>query len=263
MTAYLAITTARFRTLLQYRSAALAGFGTQLFWGLIRVMIFDAFFRSSTAPQPMSPSQVVTYVWLGQAMLNVLPWSLDTEVRTMIRSGTVAYELLRPLDLYSLWFSRALAQRTAPTLLRAVPLFLVAGLFFGLGPPPSAASGAAWGATTLGAVLLASAMTTLITISLLWTLSGEGVARLMPTLVYAFSGMIVPLPFFPSWAQALLDFLPFRGMADVPYRAYSGHLSPEAALPALAHQLGWTIALVVLGRWLLGRAARRLVIQGG
>jgi len=50
MQPYLAILSARFRTLLQYRVAGLAGIGTQLFWGLIRVMIFDAFYRSTVAP---------------------------------------------------------------------------------------------------------------------------------------------------------------------------------------------------------------------
>jgi ABC-2 type transport system permease protein len=263
VSAYLAILSARFRTLLQYRGAALAGFGTQLFWGLIRMMIFEAFYRSSDRPQPMSAAQVVTYIWLGQAMLNVLPWSIDPDLRTMIRSGTVVYEMLRPLDLYSLWYSRALAQRTAPTLLRAVPMFLVAGLFFGLQQPPSAAAGIAWGVTTAAAVLLASALTTLSAISLLWTISGEGVARLMPTLVNFFSGLVVPLPLFPLWARPLIDFLPFRGLADVPFRAYMGHIAPEALVPVLAHQLAWTAALVLLGRWLLGRATRRMVIQGG
>ncbi len=53
-TAYCAILSARFRMLLQYRAAAFAGFVTQLFWGLIRVMIFSAFYRSSNAPQPMT-----------------------------------------------------------------------------------------------------------------------------------------------------------------------------------------------------------------
>ena len=69
MSAYVAVVKARFRMLLQYRTAALAGFGTQLFWGLIRVMLFDAFYRSSSAPQPMSYPQTVTYLWLVQAML--------------------------------------------------------------------------------------------------------------------------------------------------------------------------------------------------
>ena len=73
MKAYWAVLSARFRTLLQYRAAALAGLGTQVFWGLIRVMIFGAFYRSTTAPQPMTYPEVVTYVWLGQAFIRMLP----------------------------------------------------------------------------------------------------------------------------------------------------------------------------------------------
>ena len=109
MRPYFAILSARFRTLLQYRVAALAGIGTQLFWGLIRVMIFDAFYRSTTAPQPMTYAEVVTYIWLGQAMLRFLPWDVEGDARQMMRTGGVAYELLRPLDLYALWFCRSLA----------------------------------------------------------------------------------------------------------------------------------------------------------
>src|SRR6266545_1976080 len=101
MIPYLAVFSARFRMLLQYRAAAAAGFGTQLFWGLIRMMIFGGFYHSTTLAQP------ITYVWLGQATLGLLLFGVDNDVRAMIRNGTVAYELLRPLDLYSLWYWRA------------------------------------------------------------------------------------------------------------------------------------------------------------
>ena len=73
MTGYRAILSARFRTLLQYRVAAIAGIGTQIFWGLILVMVLEAFYRSTTAPQPMTIEEVRTYVWLGQAFLGMLP----------------------------------------------------------------------------------------------------------------------------------------------------------------------------------------------
>ena len=62
MKAYLTVLGARFKSLLQYREAALAGFGTQAFWGFIRTMIFSAFYASSTQTQPMSYHQIVSYV---------------------------------------------------------------------------------------------------------------------------------------------------------------------------------------------------------
>ena len=133
---YWALFRARFRTLLQYRAAALAGMGTQVFFGLVFVMVYEAFYRSSRASQPISYPEVVTYVWLGQAFLAMLPWNVDPEIRAMIRSGAVAYELLRPLDLYAAWYCRALAWRTAPTLLRAVPLFAIARPSWGCASHP-------------------------------------------------------------------------------------------------------------------------------
>jgi ABC-2 type transport system permease protein len=263
LTAYGAIFGARFRVLLQYRAAAAAGLVTQLFWGLIRVMIIEAFYRSSTSPQPMSFGDLVSYIWLGQATLLLIPWNVDTEVRSQVRTGGIAYEWLRPLDLYWHWFARSVALRTAPTLLRAIPVLLLASLFFGLRLPSTGAAACGWLVLTGAAVLLSSAITTLLNISLLWTVSGDGIARLMPTVAYLFSGMILPLPLYPDWAQKLINFLPFRGLIDVPFRVYLGHLPAQQVPALLLQQLIWIAVLIGFGRWLLGRARLRLVVQGG
>lgn len=262
MSAYYAIIATRFRALLQYRAAAAAGFATQLFWGLVRVMVVTAFYQSSTAHQPMSLSQSITYIWLGQAMLAMLPWNVDREIAAMVRSGDVVYELLRPRDLYAVWFSRILALRTAPTLLRAVPMFVIA-LLLGMEPPKTAASAIAYVVSVMAAVLLSAAITAMVSISLLWTISGDGVLRIMGALVMLFSGLLVPLPLFPSWAQTALDWLPFRGIADIPYRLYMGHIPASDLHWALVSQLGWTAVFVLIGRLMLWRGTRRLVVQGG
>ena len=137
MISYWAIVSARFRSLLQYRSAALAGLVTQVVWGMIRVMIFQAFYSSTNAEQPMKGSDVETYIWLGQAFLAALPWNIDTDLRSLIRSGGIGYELIRPVDLYSYWLSRALSWRTAPMLMRAIPLLIFAFVVMGMSPPVS------------------------------------------------------------------------------------------------------------------------------
>jgi ABC-2 type transport system permease protein len=58
----------------------------------------------------------------------------------------------------------------------------------------------------------------LVHVSLTWTISGEGLSRLMPGVVTIFSGMVIPLPLFPDWTQPLLSALPFRILVDVPNR---------------------------------------------
>lgn len=234
---YQAIVSARFRTLLQYRAAALAGFATQLFWGLIRVMIFEAFFRSTSTQQPMDLADVVTYIWLGQAFFVLLPWNVDRDIQALIRSGAVSYELLRPLDLYTLWFSRALAWRTAPTLLWSVPLLAMAALFFDMQAPPTWASAGAFVLSMSAALLLACAITNVLNVSMLWTISGTGITAFSASAVMIFSGSVVPIPFFPDWAQPFLEALPFRGLVDVPFRLYMGHIPPGDVLGHVAVQL--------------------------
>jgi ABC-2 type transport system permease protein len=268
---YRAILSARVRMLLQYRAAALAGLWTQIFFGLVLLMIYDAFYGSTTVRQPMTFAEIVSYVWLGQALLAMLPWNADAEIRAMVRSGAVAYELCRPIDLYSLWYARALAWRTAPTILRAVPMCLIAAVILpliGLGEwrlasPPSVGSAIAFGATLVCTLLLGCALTTLINITLLWTISGEGAVILLTALVTFLSGMIVPLPLFPEWAQPIVQALPFAGLVDLPFRVFTGHIPPAAAVSVLQHQIFWTVALVLFGRWVLSKGVRRVVVQGG
>ncbi len=188
-------------------------------------------------------------------MLRLLPWGPDYEVRDLIRSGNVVYELARPLHLYSLWYARAIAQQTAPTLLRSVPMVILAMLFFGMRPPESLACFGAWVLCTFGAILLASAITTFTTITMLWTVAGDGAAALVGMAVWFFSGMVIPLPLFPDALRRVMDLLPFRGIVDIPFRLYVGNI-PAVQAPALfAFQLAWTIVLVITGRLLLARHA--------
>jgi len=263
MSAYLAIFSARLRMLLQYRAAALAGLGTQLFWGLIRVMAFEAFYRASTVPPPMSVEQIIDYIWLGQAFLLLLPIRMDSEIRGMVRNGTVAYELVRPLDLYNFWYARSIASCLAPTALRSAPLLAAALLFFDMRLPATTESGLAFSLAMLSSLLLAGAIGNLLNITLMWTLAGEGTAHLMQAATFLFCGMIVPLPLFPDWMQPLLSYSPFAGLMDLPFRLYTGHIAANQIGMILMRQLGWTLALVLFSRWLLARGIRRLVVQGG
>jgi ABC-2 type transport system permease protein len=204
-------------------------------------------------------------------MLTAFPWNTDREIRDLIRSGTVAYELCRPLDLYTAWFFRAAALRTAPMILRVVPMFIIAMFVlpavglpeWRLQLPPSAAAAGMWLAAVGGAVLLSCALTNLMTITLLWTMSERGVVTLLATLTTLLGGLVIPLPLLPDWAQPVLRALPFAGTMDLPGRIYVGHIPAREAGWVLLSQVGWTAALVLFGRWLLGRGLRRLVVQGG
>ncbi len=271
MRAYLTVLSARFRTLLQYRAAAWTGFGTQTFFGLVRVMIFTGFFALTTREQPMSFDQVISYIWLGQALFALIPFREDVEISTLIRSGNIAYELVRPVKLYWFWFARQIAGRTAPVILRAIPMIIVVAFIFpligvsrwALHAPVSSFSFLLFFVSIFAAILLASTFSMIMSISLFWTISADGVANLFPVLVWSLCGIIIPLPFYPSWMQPILRALPFRGIMDVPFQIYVGKMLPQTAIIEIGIQFLWIIVLVVLSNSLLKWGVRRVVVQGG
>ena len=267
---YTAVFRTRFSLLLQYRAAALAGFGTQCWWGVIKIMVLAAFFRSA-ATTPMTLRQAIDYIWLGQAFLTVLPWSVDPDVARMVRTGDVAYERLRPLDSYAYWYSRAVARRTATPLLRAIPMVVTAGVLlpllgmseWGLALPAGPEAAALFVISMVLVVALSSSIATLMDVITVATLSERGVSSLIGPIIIVLSGNLIPLPLYPEWLQPALRFQPFAGLVDTPFRIYSGHLTATPALFALARQGVWVVLLVALGRVCMDRVMSKLQAQGG
>jgi ABC-2 type transport system permease protein len=267
---YLAVAGARFRLLLQYRAAALAGFITQCWWGAVKIMVLAAFF-SGSATTPMTLRQTIDYIWRAQAFLRLIPWSVDPEVTRMVRTGDVLYERLRPVDAHTFWSARAVALRTASPLLRAIPMILLAGVLFPLiglsewrlSPPAGMSAALFFAGSMVLVVALAAAISTILDIVTVATLSDRGVNTVIGPIVIIFSGNLIPLPLFPDRLQPVLALQPFAGLVDTPFRIYSGHLAGAAALAALARQAAWTLILIALGRLLMTRVMARVQVQGG
>jgi ABC-2 type transport system permease protein len=268
---YTAVFAGRFQLTLQYRAAALAGFATQLWFGLIRVLIFAAFYAGGAAKAPMSLGDAVTYTWLGQACLVFLPWSADPDVTDMVRSGAVAYERLRPVDTYAWWYARTLARTLARVVPRAGLMVAFAAVLlplvglgkWGLAPPPTLAAAGFFAVSMAGVTVLSAAIGMMINVVVVRVLVDGGVNALAGAVVNFFSGVVLPLAFFPDAVRPWLRALPFAGLMDLPFSIYFGGLAGWSAVSAIALQFGWTLVLIVVGRWLLGRAMSRLVVQGG
>ena len=271
LTPYLTVFAGRFQVMLQYRAAAFAGFITQCWFGVLRILIFAAFYAGGAAAAPMSLHNAVTYTWLGQGFLAFVPTGADPDVAEMVRSGAVAYERVRPVDTYAWWYARALAWSVARVLPRAALLFSFAGLLipllglskWALGLPPTPAAAALFAASAVAMVLLSAAITLTINVVLVTTLDERGPSVLAGAFIYFFSGMVIPLAFFPDSLRPWLRAQPIAGVVDIPYSIYFGGISGWSAAGAVALQLFWVAVLALVGRWGLERAMRKLQVQGG
>lgn len=267
MRPYVSVWRLKFVNGMQYRAAALAGMLTQLFFGFIFIMIFIAFYSHSTVEPPMALGELVTYVWLQQIFLAlIMLYIRDQEILQLITSGNIAYELCRPIGLYPLWFAKLVAQRLSSAVLRCFPILLVSLVLpepYRMSLPPSWQSFVLFLFSLLIGLLLTVSISMLIYISVFWTMSPTGSILMIAIAGEFFAGFIIPVPLMPEWLQRVTYALPFRWSADFPFRVYSAHIPPAEALPGIVIQFLWLGGLVLAGFFILRRALRQAVIQGG
>ena len=267
MRQYLSFFRIRFLAGLQYRAAAWAGVATQFAWGGMNILMFWAFYRTDPASFPMTMPQLSSYIWLQQAFLAMfMTWFYDNDIFDAISSGSIAYELCRPCDLYTMWFVKNMAIRLSRVVLRCVPLLLFAAVLpdpFGLRLPPDALSALLCPLAMILGFLVLIAFSMLIYISAFFTLCSTGIRILTTSVMEFFAGAVIPIPFFPTWLQPIINALPFASMQNTPFLIYTGHLSSTQALQSVGLQLIWLIGLLVLGRLLMKKATGKVVVQGG
>jgi len=267
MSTYFAIFRIRFSAGLQYRAAALGGIATQFAWGFMLLLQFAAFYRSDPTAFPMEMSQVASYIWMQQAFLALfMSWFFDQDIFNSITSGGVAYEMARPVDLYNRWFCHSVANRVSRAIMRCMPILLVA--FFLPEPFRMTLPGSfeqfllflVSAALSLGVVV---SFSMLVYVSVFYTLSPLGVRIIAAVGSDFLAGAIIPLPFFPDGVRQVTELLPFAAMQNMPLRIYSGDISGADAWYGLLLQVFWLVVMLMLGKLLMKRALKKVVVQGG
>lgn len=261
MRVYVELARRSFAQQFAYREATLAGLFTNSVFGIMIASVFLGLYRSRSGPVAgWSADETVRYVWVNQSLLMVLfVWGW-WEVATSIRTGAIVTDLLKPIDYYAYWMARDVGRAAAQLIIRGIPTLLIGWLLFRLQFPTAPIRWIEFLVSILLAVLVSFAYRFLINIMTFWVLDHRGLSYASTVLVNFFSGLLLPLSFFPSWLLTIANLLPFRSLMMLPNEVLAGHRSPWSAY---ALQLFWVIALSLLAQLVMKRAEKKLVVQGG
>ena len=111
--------------------------------------------------------------------------------------------------------------------------------------------------------LLVTALTVLYPIITLTTMNEKGVVNIIITIGDILSGLVIPIPFFPNFLKVISQCLPFQYISDLPFRIYVGNISINNGIIGVILQVFWTIIVIMIGKLLLNKNIRRVVVQGG
>ncbi len=252
---------------MQYRVAALAGLITQFFWGIMLIFIYIAFYTYGTSVDSISLEQIISYTWLHQAFYALLSVRLtDQEIADSISSGNVAYEIIRPYNLYFWWYIKVFAKRVTGGLLRVIPVIILAIILpepYGLSLPSSIPNFILFIISLILGIFIVTGINMLVYTIGFYTYNQNGISQIINTLIEFLSGAVLPVVLLPGLIQKMTYYLPFRMITDLPFRLYSNNIGLNEGLLSIGMQLGWIIVLIVIGNLIVRKALKKVFVQGG
>jgi ABC-2 type transport system permease protein len=245
-----------------YPWATVAGMFTNTVFGFLQAYILIAVYRHRASIGGFDAADAVTYVWLAQSMIMTVYVFSWWELAWRIRDGSIATDLSRPLDPQRYWLAYDLGRAPYHFLFRGLPPFVLGALAFQL-HWPSPLDGLAFVLSLTLAVVVSFAFRFIYNTAAFWLLDFRGVVTISTTLVVFFSGMAIPIRFFPHLLREVCYALPFASIIQTPVDIWLGKREGLQLAGMLALQLAWAVALLGIGKLLLARATRKLVVQGG
>jgi ABC-2 type transport system permease protein len=246
-----------------YRGAAFAGVVTNTVFGFILAYVLLAVFEQRPHIGGFDAVDAVTFTFVAQGLLAVVGIFGTVEMAERIRTGDVTVDLCRPFDYQAWWAAVAYGRAGFLLLVRGVPPFLLGALVLDLRRPEQASTWVSFLVAVLLAVGVGFAWGFLLQLSAFWLLDVRGPNQVGWLTAQFLAGTFVPLVLFPPWLETAARSLPFAAMMQLPVEIFLEKHQGADLAGVYAHQLAWLAVLVAAGRLVLGRAERRIVVQGG
>lgn len=241
-----------------YRTHSMVSIFVGPVYFIVQYFIWTAAYGGRTELNGMELSQMITYfgasTLIGYLTMDFADWNLQM----LIRTGKFLTFALRPIHHRFFAFSQKLGHRVLGLIFEFVPCYFIFTLLFRIDMVPK----------HLGWTLLSIALAFLMNfyvhyilgMTAFWFTQSSGIRRVFDLLSNVFSGVFIPLVFFPIGLQRLLFFLPFPYMSFVPVMVFTGDFKlagVSMSIPEIVCIQGIAVMLTIGLSEILYRASLR------
>ena len=211
----------------------------------------------------LTVAQMTTYIavaWMARAFYFN---NLDREMAVEIMDGRVAIELIRPYSYLGMKVMQGLGEGIFRLFLFSMPGMVIVAFIFRLDFSISASTLGLFFVSILLSFFINTQINLMTGLATFFLYNNTGLIRAKRVVIDLFSGLLLPISFFPIWAQDIMKFLPFQGISYLPSMIFTGGFTNNQATHAILSQAVWVVILILPIYWLWVLAKKQLVIQGG
>ncbi|WP_128895140.1 ABC transporter permease [Longirhabdus pacifica] len=207
--------------------------------------------------------QMTTYIaisWMARAFYFN---NLDREIANEIKDGSVAVQMIRPYQYLIVKMMQGLGEGLFRLLLFSAPGMIIITFLFPIQLPTDVMTWAIFMVMIFFSFLINSQINIMVGLFAFFVENNEGLMRMKRVAVDLFSGLIIPLSFFPLWAESILRWLPFQAITFLPASVFTGRVTGQQVYDALLTQVVWFIVLILPIVFIWRKSRQRLFVQGG
>ncbi len=262
-TAYGFIYKLRIEKALAYRYDVFSGIIMQCIVMFANAFFWRAIYSGYETVRGAAVSDMLTYTIISSVMAVFLATGVEQRVMKSVEQGTVATDLLKPIPLFAIYFFEELGTITASALLCGLPILVVGSIFIVVPLPADAMHALLFACSFLLSFLINWLFAALFSLLAFVTINMSPLLQIKKHVLRLLSGGIIPIWFFPQWAQNLLRALPFVYIYQLPLELYIGRLSVPDALRQMGLQLFWVLILLIVFFYVQKRTMEKILVQGG
>jgi ABC-2 type transport system permease protein len=261
VTAYVEFAKKAFSREATYRMEVFTNIGGLLVRLYLMKAVWVALYAQNNAPAGVPLHAIITYTTVALLMSLILELDPTRLIRDRVREGSIATDLMKPINLPLFFFSDGFGQMLLHAIL-IVPALLLS-LFIVHIDVPSPLVLAAFVLSFAFGYVVNFLLNFLMNVIAFWTLETFAIQLIVRWVSDLLGGQIVPLIFFPGALQTIVLALPFAAIYSTPLLIYVGTIPPSAYLAAFATQAAWGGAFATVAYLMWQGALKRLVVQGG
>ncbi|WP_428908151.1 ABC transporter permease [Niallia sp. Krafla_26] len=225
--------------------------------------LWSAIYGNQSEIQGLSVIQMTTYVaiaWMARAFYFN---NIDREIAAEIQDGKVAIEMIRPYSYLGMKTMQALGEGVFRLLFFSVPGMIIVALIFPITFSANLMTWLFFFVSILFSFIVNTQINLLTGIMTFFFFNNAGLIRAKRVVIDLFSGLLLPISFYPLWAQDLMQFLPFQAISYVPSMIFTEGFIGNEIYQALFLQLVWAVLLLIPIKLLWILAKKQLIVQGG
>jgi len=263
MSMYMEMIRVRFLMMLAYRTNYYSGI---LIYSInigAYYFLWSAIYGGKEEIQGLSVLQMTTYVavsWMARAFYFN---NIDREIATEIKDGKVAIEMIRPYNYLGMKTMQALGEGIFRLLFFSVPGMIIVALVFPISFSANISTWMFFFVSLVFSFIVNTQINLLTGIMTFFLFNNSGLIRAKRVVIDLFSGLLLPISFYPLWAQDVMTYLPFQAISYVPSMIFTEGFVGHEITNALLLQTVWVLILLIPIRLLWSLAKKQLIVQGG